>query len=87
MEAKDLDAVTDLLKRYLSRFDMAPVYNKDEIEHLMLHKKNQGEQVIWSYVVEVGISYSRMNEAKKNRTHLLRKSPTSSHSIASNPQL
>ncbi|KAH6847536.1 acyl-CoA N-acyltransferase [Chaetomium sp. MPI-CAGE-AT-0009] len=53
MEAKDLDAVQDLLERYLKRFDLTPVWNKAEIEHWLLHKKNApGEQVIWSYVVE-----------------------------------
>ncbi|KAG9241919.1 acyl-CoA N-acyltransferase [Calycina marina] len=51
METRDLDAVTDLLKRYLDRFDMAPQYDKDEISHLMLHK-GDGEQVTWTYVVE-----------------------------------
>lgn len=55
MELQDVDTVLDLLKRYLARFDMAPVYTKEEIIHWMLHKKeNQvGDQVIWSYVVEV----------------------------------
>ncbi|KAG7293942.1 bifunctional glutathione transferase/peroxidase [Staphylotrichum longicolle] len=53
MEAKDLDAVHDLLERYLKRFDLTPVWDKTEIEHWLLHKRNApGEQVIWSYVVE-----------------------------------
>jgi len=52
MEAKDLEAVTDLLARYLARFDMAPKYTKEEIDHLMLYK-GVGEQVTWAYVVEV----------------------------------
>lgn len=53
MESKDLEAVTDLLTRYLARFDMAPKYTKEEIDHLMLYKKGNGEQVTWAYVVEV----------------------------------
>lgn len=54
MEAKDLDAVKDLLERYLQRFDLTPVWDKAEVEHWLLHKKDApGEQVIWSYVVEV----------------------------------
>lgn len=53
MELKDLDAVLDLLTRYLDRFEIAPVFTKEEIKHWMLHKKDDGEQVIWSYVVEV----------------------------------
>ncbi|KAK3901564.1 acyl-CoA N-acyltransferase [Staphylotrichum tortipilum] len=53
MEAKDLDAVHDLLERYLKRFDLTPVWNKAEVDHWLLHKKDApGEQVIWSYVVE-----------------------------------
>jgi glycylpeptide N-tetradecanoyltransferase len=54
MEAKDIDAVLDLLKRYLAKFDMAPVFTREEVDHWLLHKKDApGEQVIWSYVVEV----------------------------------
>ncbi|TAQ90823.1 hypothetical protein B7494_g852 [Chlorociboria aeruginascens] len=50
MEAKDIDAVLDLLKRYLTRFDMAPVFTRDEVEHWLIHRKVEGEtQVIWSY--------------------------------------
>ena len=53
MHSTDLDAVLDLLKRYLRRFSMAPKYNRDEVEHWMLHKKEStSEQVVWSYVVE-----------------------------------
>lgn len=54
MEGKDVDAVLDLLKRYLARFDMAPIFTREEVVHWLLHKKDApGEQVIWSYVVEV----------------------------------
>jgi glycylpeptide N-tetradecanoyltransferase len=53
MEEKDVDAVLDLLTRYLARFDMAPVFTKEEVIHWLLHKKEAyDEQVIWSYVVE-----------------------------------
>ncbi|KAL2133811.1 hypothetical protein VTI74DRAFT_1617 [Chaetomium olivicolor] len=53
MEAKDLEAVQDLLERYLKRFDLTPVWDSKEVEHWLLHKKDApGEQVIWSYVVE-----------------------------------
>lgn len=55
MEAKDIDSVLDLLKRYLDRFDMAPVFTREEVEHWLLHKG--GEQVVWSYVVEVRIPF------------------------------
>lgn len=54
MESKDIDGVLDLLKRYLARFDMAPVFTREEVEHWLLHKKDDlPEQVVWSYVVEV----------------------------------
>ncbi|KAF4631840.1 hypothetical protein G7Y89_g6291 [Cudoniella acicularis] len=53
MEPKDVDAVLDLLSRYMARFDMAPEFTKEEIEYWMLHRKHDlEEQVIWSYVVE-----------------------------------
>ncbi|KAL2163341.1 hypothetical protein VTH06DRAFT_5398 [Thermothelomyces fergusii] len=53
LEAKDLEAVHDLLERYLKRFDLTPVWNRTEVEHWLLHKKDsQDEQVVWSYVVE-----------------------------------
>lgn len=54
MEAKDIDEVLDLLKKYLAKFDMAPVFTKEEVEHWLLNKiGNPAEQVIWCYVVEV----------------------------------
>ncbi|OBT76024.1 hypothetical protein VF21_03488 [Pseudogymnoascus sp. 05NY08] len=55
MEARDIDAVLDLLKRYLARFDMAPVFTREEVEHWLLQKKPDTptkDQVVWSYVVE-----------------------------------
>ncbi|KAI9712154.1 MAG: glycylpeptide N-tetradecanoyltransferase [Candelaria pacifica] len=53
MRTEDLDAVLDLLKRYLQRFKMAPEYTRDEIAHWMLHnRESMSEQVVWSYVVE-----------------------------------
>jgi glycylpeptide N-tetradecanoyltransferase len=52
MEMKDVDAVLDLLQKYLEKFDMAPVFTKEEIVHWMIHKKASGEQVVWAYVVE-----------------------------------
>lgn len=52
MEAKDVEAVLDLLKRYLERIDMAQVFDKTEFEHWMFPKEKPKEQVVWSYVVE-----------------------------------
>lgn len=54
MEAKDIDAVHQLLKRYLDKFDLCPEFSREEIEHWLLHKKEStGERVIYTYVVEV----------------------------------
>ncbi|KAI4179258.1 MAG: hypothetical protein L6R41_007950 [Letrouitia leprolyta] len=53
MQPKDAEAVQDLLQRYLKRFDMAPEFNTEEIQHWMVHdEKATAEQVIWTYVVE-----------------------------------
>lgn len=53
MQNKDIDAVQTLLDKYLARFDMAPKFDREEIEHWLLHdEKTAVEQVIWSYVVE-----------------------------------
>ncbi|KAI9841193.1 MAG: glycylpeptide N-tetradecanoyltransferase [Thelocarpon superellum] len=53
MERKDIDAVLDLLRRYLARFDMAPVFTREEVEHWLLHEDaTTTEQVVWTYVVQ-----------------------------------
>ncbi|KAM3069160.1 glycylpeptide N-tetradecanoyltransferase [Clarireedia jacksonii] len=53
MEAKDIDAVLELLNKYLSRFDMAPVFTREEVDHWLLSKTDKAsERVIWCYVVE-----------------------------------
>lgn len=66
MEDSDIEEVCELYGRYMKRFDMAPVMNKDEVRHHLLSGKGKGEkkaawagrreeQVVWTYVVEVGI--------------------------------
>ncbi|PBP16793.1 Glycylpeptide N-tetradecanoyltransferase [Diplocarpon rosae] len=53
METKDIDGVLSLLKRYLDKFDMAPVFTREEVEHWLLNKRADTEdQVVWAYVVE-----------------------------------
>ncbi|KAJ5622251.1 hypothetical protein N7528_005483 [Penicillium herquei] len=53
MEMKDIDAVYDLLERYMHRFQMNQAFTREEIEHWLVYKEAEGkEQVIWSYVVE-----------------------------------
>ena len=54
MEKKDVDQVLALLKRFLLKYDLAPIFTRQEIEHWMLTQK--GDQVVWSYVVEVSPS-------------------------------
>jgi glycylpeptide N-tetradecanoyltransferase len=85
MESKDIDAVLDLLKRYLTRFDMAPVFTREEVEHWLLH--NGGEQVVWSYVVEVSSQLVQLRWFDTNITRILQqtRSPTSCPFISSSP--
>ncbi|OBT85691.1 hypothetical protein VE02_05968 [Pseudogymnoascus sp. 03VT05] len=53
MEPRDVDAVLALLKTYLEKFDMAPIYTREEIAHWLLPKcADHSDQVVWSYVVE-----------------------------------
>lgn len=54
MEAKDVDGVLSLLQRYLEKFDMAPVFTREEVEHWLLNKRDDADdKVVWCYVVEV----------------------------------
>ncbi|KAL0308469.1 UNVERIFIED_CONTAM: Glycylpeptide N-tetradecanoyltransferase 1 [Sesamum radiatum] len=48
MELRDVPAVTRLLRNYLSRFVVAPVFDDDEVDHWLLPQ----EDVVDSYVVE-----------------------------------
>ncbi|KAI9807852.1 MAG: glycylpeptide N-tetradecanoyltransferase [Sarcosagium campestre] len=53
MRRGDVDVVLDLLTRYLARFDMAPVFTREEVEHWLVHEEGaESEQVVWTYVVE-----------------------------------
>lgn len=52
MQKKDVGAVLDLLERYLKRFTMAPVFDREEVRYWLLHDDSAAEQVVWSYVVE-----------------------------------
>jgi len=56
MKVSDIDAVHDLLGRYLKRFDLAPTFSKEEIGHWLLNKDQPNdEKVVWVYVVEASI--------------------------------
>ena len=53
MEQKDIDAVHDLLTRYLDKFDLAPQFSREDIIHWLIHDELlTTEKVIWTYVVE-----------------------------------
>ncbi|RXW20085.1 hypothetical protein EST38_g5786 [Candolleomyces aberdarensis] len=63
MGEKDLPQVADLFRRYMQRFDMAPLMTFEEVKHNLLSGRGEGEvgdggkgrrkgQVTWSYVVE-----------------------------------
>ena len=75
MEERDVPQVCDLFARFMRRFDMAPVFNEDEIRHQFLSGLGEGPrggegwktprdgQVVWTYVVEVGC-FSLAEETK-----------------------
>jgi glycylpeptide N-tetradecanoyltransferase len=60
MQEGDVEQVGKLMRQYMSRFDLAARFTNEEVQHLMLSGKGQGEmkggkrhkQVTWSYVVE-----------------------------------
>lgn len=54
MEVRDADAVKELFDKYSARWDLAPRFSRDEVEHWLVRKDNGevGEQVLWSYIVE-----------------------------------
>lgn len=57
MKKADIKAVTELLQKFLAKYDMAPVYNAQEIEHWMYHTDKPGQdRVVWTYVVEVRVA-------------------------------
>ncbi|KAI9453987.1 N-myristoyl transferase [Lactarius psammicola] len=62
MEVRDVSAVAELYRRYMERFDMAPLLEEEDIRHQFLSGRGTGEreastgrrpaQVVWTYVVE-----------------------------------
>jgi len=53
MEEKDVKVVCKLLRTYLGKFDLAPIYSEVEVRHWFLHKGDDETRVVWAYVVEV----------------------------------
>ena len=60
LEPRDVKEVTVLLRSYLSRLDLFPIFSEEEFHHYFLSGCGAGEivegrkkdQVVWSYVVE-----------------------------------
>jgi len=52
LEESNVDAVLDLLNRYLDRTDMTQIFSKEDFVHWMFPSKESKEQVVWAYVVE-----------------------------------
>ena len=54
MRLEDVEPVCDLLQRYLSKFQMTQCFSTAEIEHWLLGKNanNEDVQTVWAYVVE-----------------------------------
>lgn len=53
MALKDVDAVLDLLKRYLATMDMAQEFTRDEVQHWLVNEEPEiKNKVVYSYVVE-----------------------------------
>lgn len=53
MEVGDVDAVLDLLSRYLKRFQLAQEFTREEVEHWFVSTpKSDDERVVWAFVVE-----------------------------------
>ncbi len=54
MRSEDIEAVRDLLQRYLSKYQLMQYFSTEEIEHWLLDKSVDKDDVrtIWSYVVE-----------------------------------
>ncbi|EXJ95939.1 glycylpeptide N-tetradecanoyltransferase [Capronia coronata CBS 617.96] len=52
MEERDIEPVYDLLSRYLTRFELAQEFTRDEVEHWFINKHKPEDQVVWSFVAE-----------------------------------
>ncbi|KAL9080875.1 MAG: hypothetical protein Q9157_000479 [Trypethelium eluteriae] len=54
METKDVEAILDLLKRYLARTELAPLFTKEEVQHWLIDHADPSapERVVWAYVSE-----------------------------------
>lgn len=69
MREDDVEQVGKLLRRYLERFEVAPIYTDEDIRYWLLSGRGEGEagangrrekQVVWAYVVEVRCNKTRL---------------------------
>ena len=67
MQAEDTSQVVSLWQQYMKRFNLYPCYSLEEFKHNLLSGSGHGRpingrrqgQVVWSYVVEVGVICTR----------------------------
>jgi len=53
MRETDIDAVLDLLQRYLKRFQLAQEFTRAEVDHWFLNRETApDDRVVWAFVVE-----------------------------------
>lgn len=90
MVASDVPQVGDLLRRFLTRFDVAQTFGSDEeVMHWFISGQGRVvdgkrvEQVTWAYVVEVSHTCKLCHVADARRTLPHGKSPTWCHSTRS----
>jgi glycylpeptide N-tetradecanoyltransferase len=65
MENKDIPAVQALWQKFMAPFDMVPDVTEEDVRHYLLSGRGEGErknwrrqgQVVWSFVVEVSVSF------------------------------
>lgn len=63
MQPKDVDAVHQLLSRFLGRYDIAPVFTREEVRHWFVPNMAEGDnQVVWAYVVEVSNTHDHIRD-------------------------
>ncbi|KAF3483967.1 uncharacterized protein GIQ15_03291 [Arthroderma uncinatum] len=52
MQVKDISAVSNLMNRYMERFDLSQTFSEEEIKHLFINGERTSETVVYSFVVE-----------------------------------
>ncbi len=77
MEERDLKAVQNLLDRYLAKFDIAPVFDTEELNHWLIGDEKAKEKVVWTYVVEVRIPPELLSSVVRTKLAVLNRSPGS----------